>query len=141
MKKRSLYIPMLLLMLCSAASLHAQKMVIIVNRSAKVEEIGMNDLRGIFLGTSTRFKSGVAAVPVLMHSGPEHDDFLAEYIGKVDASFRTVWRSLVFTGVASMPKTEDGDAAMVAYVASTPGAIGYVSKGAARESVTTVVVK
>jgi len=130
-----------MLLLPGAASLHAQKMVIIANRSANVEETSMSDLRGIFLGSSTRFKSGVTAVPVLMRSGPQHDDFLAEYIGKVDASFRTVWRSLVFTGVASMPKNEDSDAAMVAYVASTPGAIGYVSKGAARDNVTTVTVK
>ncbi|SNT00153.1 phosphate ABC transporter substrate-binding protein, PhoT family [Granulicella rosea] len=139
MKVRYLFIPLLLL--CGAPSLRAQKIIIIANRSAKVEEIGISDLRGIFLGSSTRFKNGVTAVPVLLRSGPEHDDFLAEYVGKVDSSFRTVWRSLVFTGVASMPKNTDSDAAMVAYVASTPGAIGYVSKNSPHDNVTTVAVK
>ena len=49
-------------------------------------------------------------------------------MGKGDAAFRAAWRSLVFAGQGSMPKTFDTEAALIEYVAATPGAIGYVGK-------------
>jgi ABC-type phosphate transport system substrate-binding protein len=54
---------------------------------------------------------------------------------------QTYYRSLVFTGKASMPKTLAADTEVVAYVAKTKGAIGYVSASAATEGVKTLEVK
>jgi hypothetical protein len=54
---------------------------------------------------------------VLLKSGAVHDEFLTEYIGKNDTAFRASWRSLVFSGQASMPKSLDSEAAVVEYVA------------------------
>lgn len=65
---------------------------------------------------------------------------MKEYVGKNDAAFRTTWRSLVFSGQGSMPKTVDSEAAMVDYIAATPGAIGYVGKGTPHEKVKTLTV-
>jgi TonB family protein len=48
------------------------------------------------------------------------------------------YRSLVFTGRGSMPRTLDSDEAVVAYVAKTRGAIGYVSRGTNAEGVRTL---
>jgi len=66
---------------------------------------------------------------------------LKTYVGKGDAAYRTGWRSLVFTGQGAMPKTFDSESAMVDYVAATPGAIGYVSKGTEHEKVKTLAIK
>lgn len=54
---------------------------------------------------------------------------MKEYVGKTDAAVGTYYRSLVFTGKASMPKSFGSDADVVAYVEKTRGAIGYVGAG------------
>jgi ABC-type phosphate transport system substrate-binding protein len=51
-------------------------------------------------------------------------------VGKSDAALETYYRSLVFTGKGSMPKSFASEADVVAYVAKTKGAIGYVSAAA-----------
>ena len=56
--------------------------------------------------------------------------FLKAYVGKSDQALRTYLKSLVFTGKGSMPKSFASDAEIVRYVASTKGAIGYVSTAA-----------
>jgi len=50
------------------------------------------------------------------------------------------WRSLVFSGQAVMPKNLDTDAAVVEYVAHTPGAIGYVAKDSGHDGVKVLAV-
>ena len=79
--------------------------------------------------------------PALKRAGPTHEAFVKEYLGKTDAALQTYYRSLVFTGKASMPKTLGADAEVVAYVAKTKGAIGYVSAGASTAGVKTLEVK
>jgi hypothetical protein len=55
---------------------------------------------------------------------------MKEYLGKTDSALQTYYCSLVFTGKASMPRMLGADAEVVAYVAKTKGAIGYVSAAA-----------
>ena len=66
---------------------------------------------------------------------------MKEYVGKTDAALGIYDRSLVFTGKASMPKAFGSDAEVVAYIAKTKGAIGYVSAATASEGVKTLEVK
>jgi len=48
-------------------------------------------------------------------------------LGKSDQALRNYFKTLVFTGKGSMPKSFPSDAEIIKYVAKTPGAIGYVS--------------
>ena len=73
--------------------------------------------------------------------GSAHDEFLATYIGKNDTAFRASWRSLVFSGQATMPKSFDSEAAVVEYVAHTAGAIGYIGKATPHEGVKVLAVR
>jgi hypothetical protein len=78
---------------------------------------------------------------VLLKQGGAHEEFLSEFIGKNDTAFRATWRSLVFSGQASMPKSLDSEAAMVEYVARNAGAIGYISKATPHEGVKVLAVR
>ncbi len=78
---------------------------------------------------------------MLAKGGPAHEAFLKEYLGKSDSALQAFYRSLVFTGKGSMPKALASDADMVAYVARTKGAIGYVSSAANTNGVKTLEVK
>jgi len=66
---------------------------------------------------------------------------LKAYLGKNDSSLQAFYRGLVFTGKGSMPKALNSDAEVVAYVAKTRGAVGYVSGGASTEGVKVLAVK
>ena len=76
-----------------------------------------------------------------LKGGAAHEAFLREYLGKTDSALQTYYRSLVFTGKASMPKTVASDAEVVAFVVKTKGAIGYVSAGAVAPGTKTLEVK
>jgi ABC-type phosphate transport system substrate-binding protein len=129
------------LALAAGSYARAQKTVVIANRSTHADQMSQSEVRDIFTGSSTRFSNGTQAVPVILRGGLEQDSFLKDFIGKLDSSFRNGWRSLVFSGQATMVKTVDDDTAMLAYVANTPGAIGYVSKASPRDNVITVTVR
>jgi len=110
----------------SAAS--AQDVVLVANKGVQVSEISNADLRGIFMGTRTRFADGSHAVPVTLKGGPAHEVFLKNHIGEDPEEFRSQWRKMVFTGQGAMPKAFDSESALIEYVAATPGAVGYVSR-------------
>jgi ABC-type phosphate transport system substrate-binding protein len=120
---------------------HAQAQTIIVNPSVKASDVSKGDLKDVFTGASTSLKDGSHVTPVLLKEGASHEEFLSGVIGKNDTAFRASWRSLVFSGQATMPKSLDSEAAMVEYVAKTPGAIGYIGKGTAHEGVKVLTVK
>jgi ABC-type phosphate transport system substrate-binding protein len=112
-----------------AAAATAADFKVIANPGIKVSEVSANELREIFLATKTSLGDGTHVEPVWEKGGATHEAFLKEYVGKTDAAVGTYFRSLVFTGKASMPKSVASDADVVAYVEKTKGAIGYVAAG------------
>jgi hypothetical protein len=132
------------LLIAASASIfivQAQAQVIVIaNPSVKAAEVSKNDLKDMFTGTSTSLKGG-SVVPVLLKAGTAHEEFLQTYIGKNDTAYRAGWRSLLFSGQGTMPKTLDGDAAVVAFVAHNAGAIGYIGKATPHEGVKVLTVR
>jgi len=114
---------------------------IIANSSVKSDTISADDLKAVFLEEQSSLKDGSHVEPVLEKGGATHEAFVKEYLGKSDSALQIYYRSLVFTGKGSMPKAVGSDADVVAYVAKTKGAIGYVTSGARAEGVKTLEVK
>jgi ABC-type phosphate transport system substrate-binding protein len=123
-----------------AAQANAQA-VVIANPSVKSSDVSKSDLRDVFTGAASSFKDGSHVTPVLLKSGAVHDEFLASYVGKNEVAFRAGWRSLVFSGQASMPKSFDSDSAVVEYVAHNAGAVGYIGKSSAHDGVKVLAVR
>jgi len=138
MKKLLIFVFVLTAALVSTCA-HAQ--MVIANNSVKASDVSKSDLRDVFTGASASLADGSRVVPVLLKSGWTHEAFLSEYVGKTGAALAATWRSLVFSGQRSMPKSVDSDAAMVEYVAKTPGAIGYIGKASPHEGVKVLTVK
>jgi ABC-type phosphate transport system substrate-binding protein len=124
---RHLHYFLLAALTIGATTATAADFKVIANPGIKVTEISANDLKEVFLATKTSLSDGSHVEPVWEKGGATHEAFLKEYVGKTDAAVGTYYRSLVFTGKASMPKTLGTDAEVVAYVEKTKGAIGYVS--------------
>jgi len=116
------------------------QVIVIANPSVKATEVSKNDLKDVFTGASTSL-GGASVVPILLKAGTAHEEFLQAYIGKNDTAYRAGWRSLVFSGQGSMPKSVDGDAAVVDFVTHYPGAIGYIGKATPHEGVKVLTVR
>jgi hypothetical protein len=133
-----------LFLLVASASIfagHARAQVIVIaNPSIKTADVSKNDLKDLFTGVSTSLGGG-HVVPILLKAGTAHEEFLQAYIGKNDTAYRAGWRSLVFSGQATMPKSLDGDSAVVEFVAHNAGAIGYIGKATPHEGVKVLPVK
>jgi hypothetical protein len=126
---------------CVAASTGKDEIKIVANPGIEVSEISRDELSRIFLMTKTSLQSTGHVEPVLENSGPVLKTFLKEYIGRTDTALMTYYRSLVFTGKASIPKTFNSDSELIEYVARTKGAIGCVSASANTAGVKTLRVK
>jgi ABC-type phosphate transport system substrate-binding protein len=128
-----------LCVLVLAGNAHAQA-IVIANPSVKAADVSKGDLKDVFTGGATSL-GGSQVTPVLLKSGAAHDEFLSAYIGKNDTAFRAGWRSLVFSGQTTMPKSLDSETAVVEYVAHNSGAIGYIGKATPHEGVKVLAVR
>jgi len=123
-----------------SAAAQGAELKLIANPSVAATEISVGEIRAIFLVTKTALADGTTVEPVLTSTGAAHRALLS-YVGKTDATLTAYLRGLVFTGKASMPKTCDSDAEVVAYVAKTKGAVGYVSASAPAAGTKTLAIK
>jgi ABC-type phosphate transport system substrate-binding protein len=122
----------------------AQDLVVVANKSVKSADVSAGDLKDVYSGDKSSLKDGSHVIPVTLKGGATHEAFLRKFVGKNEPAFRAAWRSLVFTGQGSMPRSFDTEADVLEFVAATPGAIGYVSAGAGaanKEGVKTLAVR
>lgn len=126
--------------LCLSWQAQASGVKVIANPSVSADSISASDLKSVFLEDSDSV-GGSHVEPVLSKGGPTHEAFLKEFLGRTDSALQAFYRSLVFTGKASMPKMLGSDAEILAYVARTKGAIGYVSADTSTPGVKTLQVR
>jgi len=134
------------ILLCALAALvltvHAHSQIVIVaNSSVKTLEISKADLKDIFSGLTSSLRDGVHVTPVLLKGGSANDQFLAAYMGKSEEAFRANWRSLVFSGQATMPKLFDSESAVVEYLTHNAGTIAYIARSTPHEGLRVLAVK
>jgi TonB family protein len=113
----------------------ASEVKVIANSSVKVDTISAAELKKVFLEQRISLSDGTHVEPVLEKDGPVHEAFLQQCLGGTDDDLQNYYRALVFSGRGSMPKQLDSDAEVVAYVARTRGAIGYVAAETSTEGV------
>ena len=99
----------------------SQDILVVANKAVSASQISSTELRDIYTGTRSHFSDGNRAVPVVLKGGPVHEVFLNHYVGENPDEFRTRWRKAVFTGQGAMLKEFGSEAAMLEYVAATPG--------------------
>ena len=116
-----------LLLILGAASAED---VLVAHPSVPVESLDQVTLRDVFLGRRTTWPNGQRVVVVMMRDGPANQRLAGE-LGKTPQQLTNWWKRLVFTGEGSMPEQVDGAPALIARVASLPGAIGWVEQPAA----------
>ena len=113
---------------------------VIANSSVRADTISEAELKRVFLEERISLPDGTHVEPVLMKEGAVEKAFLQKYLGVTEDDLQIYYRTLLFTGRGSIPKILESDAEVVAYVARTRGAIGYVSASASAVGVKTLAI-
>jgi ABC-type phosphate transport system substrate-binding protein len=100
--------------------------IVIVNENVAIQDLSEADAAKIFLGKKKSWDSGGGIVAATLEGGAVHDAFIQQVVKKSNAQFATYWKKLVFTGRGQAPKSFASEADLAAFVARTPGAIGYI---------------
>lgn len=110
------------------ATLSAQAaLAIIAHPSNNLAGITADQTARLFLGKTGEFANGRRAVPVDQTTGTaSRGKFYKSVIRKDDGELKAYWSKLLFTGKGQPPRELGDDAAIKAFVASNPEAIGYV---------------
>jgi ABC-type phosphate transport system substrate-binding protein len=102
---------------------------VIVNPSVSEKTLSKSSLRAIFGMRLHNWPDGTAVrVFVLPDDSPLHATFSKEKLNVFPYQLRSAWDRLVFSGTGQAPDTVSSAEEMLARVASTPGAIGYLPK-------------
>ncbi len=133
MKRIGVLLPALVLLAgASQPSVGADAGVrVIVNPQVKGNVITRTVLTQIFLKQAPRYADGAAAQPVDQSVKSQvRTAFSSRILGQALIEVQVYWQRKMSQGVTPPPvRTSDED--VVAFVAQTPGAIGYVSSGVA----------
>ncbi len=108
----------------------AAEVKVIANLSVSADSISVAELKRVYLEQTRSLGDGSHVEPVLERSGSANATFLKDFLDINDDALQSYYRTLVFTGRGSMPRSLDSDAEVVAYVLKTRGAIGYVNASA-----------
>lgn len=122
-----------------AGSLKAQ-VAVIAHKQVSESTIEQGRLLDFYSGDIRRWDNGDRVVVFdLKEKGATRDRFF-EYVGKSSSRMRTIWLKRMLAGEGDPPEALDSEAAMLAKVASTPGAIGFVSEDQVDDSVRLLLI-
>ncbi len=108
---------------------YAQSVEIIVHPDNDITSVTQAELSKIFLKRLRTWADGTLAVPVdqVPDSSPRREFTRSVHERRV-VNVEVYWKRMIFSGRAAAPPEMADDQAVIEFVRSTPGAVGYVSK-------------
>ena len=114
---------------------------VVVNIDNPADSITKQQLSHLLLKKRSKWEHGEPADPVDLNSGsPIREAFSKDVHGRSVSSVKNYWQRQIFSGRGVPPPEVESDAAVVSYVASRPGAVGYVSPRASLDGVKVVTI-
>ena len=126
-------------LLLSIATAQAEPIVVIVSATSPVAKLDKEQVANLFLGKSSSYPDGSAAVPNEQTDGaPAHEEFHKSITEKSASQLKSYWSKMIFSGKGTAPKEVASNAELLKLLASNPAMIGYVDKAAADKTVKVV---
>lgn len=129
------------LALAAAGMASAADCAFIAHPDCPVATLSKDEVKNILLGAKTKWDSAGAIRLVLPADGAVHASVAQEYTARTADQFDKFWKKQVFTGKGVLPDSFKTDAEVIAFIAKTPGAFGYVAQGAAATGVKRIKVE
>ena len=120
-----LYILVAVFIICAAAA--QAQVAVIVHKSVPVNSLAASKLLDIYSMSTKDWGNGSKIVVIDKKSDDDAKSKFYSYIGKPAAEMKKIWMRVQLSGEGKAPEALATDDDIVKKVASTPGAIGYVS--------------
>lgn len=115
---------------------------VVVHPDTPGSSVSREFLANAFLKNVTRWPDDQAIRPVdLKLDAPARKNFSEAVLHRSVAAVKAYWQQRIFSGRGVPPPALDSEQAVVEYVASHPGAVGYISGAAAVGSAKVMAVK
>lgn len=101
--------------------------LIITNLETQLSELKIKDVRDIFTGKKTRWNGSGKIIIATLENSDIHNNFVQQFLKKTPSQFKNHWRQKVFTGEGLLPRSFSSEESLIDFVASTKGAVGYIS--------------
>jgi ABC-type phosphate transport system substrate-binding protein len=109
---------------------------VIVHSANPVQTLSRQQLAAYFLKPRSVWPVGATVQPVdLPPESNTRKAFSNDILGRSPSAVAAYWIQEIFAGRSEPPPVKSTDQAILLYVSSTPGAIGYVSRGASHAGV------
>ncbi len=132
----------LLVALLVASSMRALALdgaVVIANPSVAADSLSADELKNIYTDRTKYWDDGQAIIIVVL---PDTTDVALQQASGMDGSqFKTFWQRLAFSGRGSEPERVSDASALVAFVATTKGAIALVPMATGLTGVKKIEIK
>ena len=114
---------------------------VIVNSSNEITSMAVKDVSRHFLKKRTKWDNG-AKVNAVDQKGKAkaRTTFSKSVLGKSVSAVKAYWQKKIFSGRGVPPPEKSSDSQVIAYVASHPGGVGYVSNGTATSKVKVIKI-
>lgn len=117
---------------------NAGDVVVITHKGVAQSSVNTDAVKKIYSGYMSKWPDNQTIVLTVMEKSDAHKDFLKSYVGKTESQFSSTWKKMMFSGQGSYPKQFENAQSLVDFVEKTPGAIGYVEKGAKTDGVNVI---
>lgn len=120
--------------LIHAAPAQAQErpVAVIVHASNPTASLSAEEVSRMLLKRQTRWPNGSHVAPVDLASGSRvREAFTRQFHGRSSDAIDNYWQQQIFSGRETPPPARKSEVEVIAFVAATPAAIGYVSASTA----------
>jgi len=139
MKKK--FFTVLIILFIGIYSVNAQSFRIIVNQSNKASTLTAKEVSDFFLMKRTKWSDNTKVTPVDLSSNSDvRESFSKSVHKKSTGQIRAFWQQSVFSGKGTPPREMKNDLAVISFVKSNKGAIGYISSGTNAEGVKVITI-
>ena len=102
--------------------------LVIVDTANPLQELSRDQVASYFLKRRATWPNGTMVHPVdLPPDSPARRAFAREVLRRAPQDISAYWIQEIFAGRSEPPEIKNTDTAVISYVSTTPGAIGYVS--------------
>jgi len=135
------YRALVALLLLTGVQAAGAEIAVIVNPNTQVIGLSRDTIADIYLDKKKTYPNGTRIKPVdQSSSSPVRKKFYQSVVKMTDSEVNRYWSKLKFTGKGRPPKTISGDEAVKNWVASNPGAIGYIDGKYLDKSVKVILI-
>ena len=139
-QRRLIYALLFAMLWIHTASAYSVEMI--ANLGVTVQTLSVNAARSMFGMRQVRWPDGsLVRVFVLPEQNSLHGDFCRNILNIYPYQLHQSWNRLVYSGTGQAPAEVASELEMLAKVAATPGAIGYVNEVNSNDPVHTISVR